>query len=181
MTKERNKIWHNLGGGTTLDCSGHKKHMLTKCPVQCCLLDCSKITTEIIDTARSMFQSIACRGVNEQNNWLKLYVGKLNVKKSPVRAIWGNHVRKHTLSGRKHWSCAFCKCNPNVANDTDPAHRFKPTRQLTSKYTSCPNYDGGVVYNYKPMVRAPQFSSSCSWRHRVPGTQVCVSAGVQHW
>ena len=118
-----------------------------------CKLNCAKITNEIILYARNCCRGFAERDVNGKSLWLSMFV-RSSIPKLSDTQIWGNYVRENVRSGRRSWSCTYCKCNPNSPPDhtvDDPNHRFKKTKKR-SKFAACPDFESGVTFKNKTIV-----------------------------
>ena len=81
-----------------------------------------------MDHTRSMYHSVATRGVNQQRDWIALHTRPVMIKLTDA-SIWSNFVRRNTDPDRKHWKCGYCKLKL-TATAVDPStvditHRFK--------------------------------------------------------
>ena len=143
---EKNVRKFDLTFGDRVDESG--EHRVPVCTVKNCSLDCKKLTTEIVQHARSCLREAAIRGPNDVSALLRVYARNSPKVNTPKR-IWSHYVRDKVQTGREHFKCGFCKVNPEELSAqarADPTHMFKKTSRKNSKYAACPDYDAGVAF-----------------------------------
>ena len=64
----KNKRVFDLTWGNTFNSGGDNLHYIPKCRVIKCNLDCNKITQSVIHHARSLYQYVTTREINQQRN-----------------------------------------------------------------------------------------------------------------